>query len=93
MEVQGALMKTQSGNILLYVMIAILLFSALTFTLMKSGGGDAGIGGRLSGDKAELHAEELIQYANAAHGFCIYFKFRCQITRANFKTFIAGNHV
>ena len=59
-------MKTQSGNVLLYVMIAILLFEALSFAMMRSGGSDAGIGGRVSDDRAAIKAQELIGYATSA---------------------------
>jgi len=58
-------MRPQSGNVLLYVLIAILLLAGLTVMLMRSGG-ENGAGGRLTDDRAALRAGELIDYATAA---------------------------
>jgi len=60
-------MNNRSGNILLYVLIAILLFAALSFALMRMGGGDNSAGGSLTNDKANLRAGEIIDYGTAAH--------------------------
>jgi len=59
-------MKARSGNVLMYVMIAILLFAALSFALMRSGGGDAGIAGGMGDERAALKGGELIAHAMAA---------------------------
>lgn len=56
--------KSQSGNVLIYILVAVVLIAALSMSLMKqnSGGSD----GRLSDDRASLRAGELIDYATAA---------------------------
>ena len=51
----------QRGNALIYVLIAIALFAALSFTLARQN--DSGEAGSLSDDRAELYASDLISYA------------------------------
>jgi len=55
----------QSGNVLIYVLIAVVLLAALTFAMTRQDSGTSGSGG-LTDDKADLKAGELIQYATAA---------------------------
>jgi len=55
-------MNKTSGNVLIYVLLAIVLFAALSFVLTKQLG-KSGSTGRLDDDRAGLRAEELIQYA------------------------------
>lgn len=54
--------SSESGNVLIYVLIAIALFAALTFTL--SGQEDTGEAGSLSDDKVEIQATQLISTAS-----------------------------
>lgn len=56
--------ESQSGNALIYVLVAIALFAALSFTLSRQT--DTGEAGALSNDKAELYATQLINYAAQA---------------------------
>lgn len=55
-----------SGNILIYVLIAVVLFAALSFALTKQLG-NGGMTGTLDTNKARLRAEEMINYATAIH--------------------------
>jgi hypothetical protein len=57
-------MKSTSGNVLLYVLLGVLLFGALSFSLTKQMGG--GGMGTLNDKQAQLKAEELIAYATGA---------------------------
>lgn len=54
----------QSGNALIYVLIAIVLFAALSFTLSRQT--DTGEAGILSDERAELYATQLISYSAQA---------------------------
>lgn len=53
----------ERGNALIYVLVAIVLFAALSFTLSRQNDGGTG---NLSEEKAELYATQLISYAAAA---------------------------
>lgn len=56
--------RSEAGNALIYVLIAIALFAALGFTLSRQT--DTGEAGSLSNEKAELYATQLISYAAQA---------------------------
>jgi len=56
--------KSEAGNGLIYVLIAIALFAALSFTLGRQT--DTSEAGSLSDEKAELYATQLISYAAQA---------------------------
>lgn len=56
--------KSERGNALVYVLIAIALFAALSFTLGRQT--DTNEAGALSSEKAELLAAQLISYAAQA---------------------------
>ncbi len=56
--------STESGNALIYVLIAIALFAALSFTLGRQT--DTSEAGTVSDEKAELYATQLISYAAQA---------------------------
>lgn len=58
---RGCQSSGERGNALVYVLIAIALFAALSFTLARQS--DTGEGGTLSDEKAELYATQLISYA------------------------------
>jgi len=53
--------QTESGNALIYVLIAIALFAALSFTLARQT--DTSETGTLSDDRAELYATQMISYS------------------------------
>ena len=53
--------EQESGNALIYVLIAIALFAALSFTLARQS--DTGEAGTLSDERAELYATQIISYA------------------------------
>lgn len=55
---------SERGNALVYVLIAIALFAALSFTLGRQT--DTGEAGTLSDEKAEIYATDLITYAAQA---------------------------
>lgn len=55
---------TQSGNALIYVLIAIALFAALSFTLARQG--DDGEASDMNDSRAELYATDIISYAAQA---------------------------
>lgn len=57
-------MKTTSGNILLYVLLGVALFGALSFSLTKQLG-TGGMTGTLTENQARLKAESLINYATS----------------------------
>ncbi|MCB1563256.1 MAG: hypothetical protein KDJ75_06750 [Alphaproteobacteria bacterium] len=56
--------QKESGNALIYVLIAIVLFAALSFTLSRQT--DTGEAGGLPDEKAELYATQIIAYAAQA---------------------------
>jgi len=56
--------NTEAGNALIYVLVAIVLFAALSFTLTRQT--DTDEAGYLSSDQAELYASEIIAYAASA---------------------------
>ena len=56
--------KTQNGNAMVYVLIALALFGALTLTLSSQN--DQADGQEISDEQAELYALELIEYAASA---------------------------
>lgn len=59
---------SESGNVLVYVLIAVVLFAALSFTLSRQT--DSTEAGALEENRAELYATELITYAaNAKEAF------------------------
>lgn len=58
-------MKSASGNVLLYVLIGVVLFGALSFSLTKQLG-TGGMSGTLTENQAKLKAESLINYATGA---------------------------
>lgn len=53
--------EQESGNALIYVLIAIALFAALSFTLARQT--DSSEAGTLSDERAELYATQIISYA------------------------------
>ncbi len=53
--------NNQSGNILFYILIAVALLAALSFTVAQSGRGSMS---NLSNEKAALYATEIIEYGN-----------------------------
>lgn len=54
----------EAGNALIYVLIAIALFAALSFTLSRQT--DTGEAGTLADERAELYATQIISYAAQA---------------------------
>ncbi len=56
---------SERGNALIYVLIAVALFAALNFTLMRNNG-DGGGKDDLDDGKAELYTSQLISYAAQA---------------------------
>jgi len=56
--------NNEAGNALIYVLVAIVLFAALSFTLTRQT--DTDEAGYLSSDQAELYASEIIAYAASA---------------------------
>ena len=56
--------RHERGNALVYVLIAIALFAALSFTMSRQS--DTGEAGGLSDEKAELQAADMITYASQA---------------------------
>lgn len=56
--------ENERGNALVYVLIAIVLFAALSFTLSRNT--DTGEAGSLDEDRAEIYASQLISYASQA---------------------------
>lgn len=61
---QEHILTNDQGNALIYVLIAIALFAALSFTLGRQA--DTGEAGSLSEEKTELYATQLISYAAQA---------------------------
>ncbi len=54
--------RGERGNALVYVLIAIVLFAALSFTLARNS--DSGEAGALPEERAELYTSQLISYAS-----------------------------
>ncbi len=62
MKIKNTIMnEPQSGNILFYILIAVALLAALSYSVAQSGRG--GIG-KVSEEKAALYATEIIEYGN-----------------------------
>jgi hypothetical protein len=59
------MIRNQSGNIFVYILIAVGLFAALMFTLSKSGGQEDAVG-ELSEGQSKILANEIIGYASTA---------------------------
>lgn len=75
--------SSQSGNVLIYVLIAIALFAALSFTLGRQT--DSSEAGSLSSEKAELVATQLISYASQAKSAVDQMEFQAiRMTNLNF---------
>lgn len=53
--------NTERGNVLFYILVAVVLLAALTYAVAQSGRGNVQ---KLSDEKARLLASELIEYAN-----------------------------
>ncbi len=63
-NVNDPIRVAERGNALIYVLIVIVLFAALSFTLMRQGDDSQSSG--LSDEKAELYATQIISYAAQA---------------------------
>ncbi len=70
---QEHFLQNARGSGLVYVLIAVALFAALSFTLMRST--DTGEAGTMSDDKAELYATQIISYAGQAKNVIEQMKF------------------
>ncbi len=57
--------KTEAGNAFVYVLLAVVLFAALTLVLSRGQEGDS-TAGELDDAKIEIYANNIIQYAAAA---------------------------
>lgn len=55
-------MKDESGNVLFYILIAIILFAALSFTMSQM---NRGGGGESNKELRQLQASEILQYTRA----------------------------
>ena len=64
METKKEHYSGQRGNVLVYVLIAIVLFAALSFTLSRQT--DTGEAGILSEEQAEIYANQIISYSAQA---------------------------
>ncbi len=53
--------KNQSGNVLVYILIAVALLAALSYTVAQSSRGSVG---KLTAEKSGLYATEIIEYGN-----------------------------
>ncbi|OIN85702.1 MAG: hypothetical protein AUJ12_08285 [Alphaproteobacteria bacterium CG1_02_46_17] len=58
-------MNTQNGNAFLYILIAVILFGVLTFTLSKSGNQDDSID-ELDTGRVSIAANEILAYATSS---------------------------
>jgi len=66
MEMKHSRIKSQRGNALVYVLVGIALFAALSFTLSRQT--DTAEGSSIDEGKVELYASQLISYASQAKG-------------------------
>ena len=71
--------KGERGNALVYVLIAIALFAALSFTLARNA--DTGEAGTLSEDRAKLYMSQIVSYAAQAKS--VYDQMNFQGIQAN----------
>ena len=53
--------SSESGNVLFYILIAVALLAALSYTVAQSTRGNVG---QLSAERARLYATEIIENAN-----------------------------
>ncbi|MCK5519170.1 MAG: hypothetical protein KAI61_07130 [Alphaproteobacteria bacterium] len=83
----------QAGNAMLFILIGIVLFSALTFVFARGSRSPSGI----SSEDARLYAQEILSYAEKINGAVqtIMLQNGCSGTRVSFEnTSVAGyNHV
>lgn len=90
--------RNERGNALVYVLIAIALFAALSFTLMRNT--DSGEAGALPAERAELYASQLISYAVQAKSVYDQMEFQGAridqidfVTPADTTNFNAGSNI
>ena len=79
----------QSGNAMIFILIGIVLFSALTFTFTRNSRSPSSI----SSEDARLYAQQIISYAEKINGAVqnIMLQNGCSGTRVSFKnTSVAG---
>jgi len=75
--------KSQSGNVLFYILIAVALLAALTFAVAQSGRGSTK---QVSEERARLLATEIIEYANIVSAAVTQLKLRgCTDTEISFE--------
>lgn len=65
--------KAQSGNVIFYILIAVALLAALSFTVAGSLRGGTG---QITGEKAALEATALIEYGNVVSGAVAQLRLR-----------------
>lgn len=75
--------KAESGNALLYILIAVILLAALSLAVAQSGRGNIN---QVSAEKIKLYASELIDYSNAVANAVTQLRLRgCKDTALSFE--------
>ena len=81
---------SESGNVLLYILIAVVLLSALTFAVSQSNRGNVQ---QLSEDRARLLATEIVDYAEIISNAVAQLRLRgCSDTEISFENPIAAGY-
>jgi hypothetical protein len=82
--------KSQNGNVLFYILIAVALIAALSYAVSQSsrGGGDA-----ISDQKVALFSGEMIDYGNVLANAVGQLRLRgCQITQISFQNDVDASY-
>ena len=78
----------QSGNVLFYILIAVVLLAALSYAVSNSGRGS---GAAINEERANLIASEIIEYAGVVANAVSQLRLRgCQDTEINFENLIVS---
>lgn len=80
---KSELRKSEKGNALFYVLIAVVLLAALTYAVSQSGRGNTG---RIDEERARLAAADMLEYANTIAQAVSQLRLRgCRVDELSFE--------